>query len=272
MTSNSSPTSLVLRADCGSCRGLCCVVPAFAASADFAVDKPARRPCANLLADSRCGIHDSLRDKGFVGCTVYDCFGAGQRVSALFDGRDWRDGASTATPMFAAFPVMRDLHELLWYLSAAARFDDVAPLRSSIEAETRRIEGLAARPPSELVRIDVDGCRRAANVVLTQASEAARSRFRRRRDHRGADLVGARLSGADLRGASLRGSLLLGANLSGADLRSADVIGTDLRGSDLRGADLSGALFLTQAQLDSAVGDGRTRMSAPLRRPGHWPE
>jgi hypothetical protein len=30
-----------LTADCSRCVGLCCVVPAFAASADFAIDQPA---------------------------------------------------------------------------------------------------------------------------------------------------------------------------------------------------------------------------------------
>ncbi|HEY6597232.1 MAG TPA: pentapeptide repeat-containing protein, partial [Asanoa sp.] len=34
-----------LRADCTRCVGLCCVAPAFSASADFAIDKPAGRPC-----------------------------------------------------------------------------------------------------------------------------------------------------------------------------------------------------------------------------------
>jgi hypothetical protein len=32
---------LTLRADCERCFGLCCVAPAFAASADFAIDKDA---------------------------------------------------------------------------------------------------------------------------------------------------------------------------------------------------------------------------------------
>ena len=48
---------LGLRADCGSCFGLCCVALAFAASADFAIDKAAGQPCPNLRADFRCGIH-----------------------------------------------------------------------------------------------------------------------------------------------------------------------------------------------------------------------
>jgi hypothetical protein len=65
-----------LRADCASCFGLCCVALPFARSADFAADKPAGRPCANLREDFRCGIHGRLRDKGYQGCTVFDCFGA----------------------------------------------------------------------------------------------------------------------------------------------------------------------------------------------------
>ena len=40
-----------LRADCAQCFGLCCVAPAFVASADFAITKPAGRPCPNLAAD-----------------------------------------------------------------------------------------------------------------------------------------------------------------------------------------------------------------------------
>jgi len=29
---------------------------------------------------SRCGTHDALREQGFPGCDVFDCFGAGQHV------------------------------------------------------------------------------------------------------------------------------------------------------------------------------------------------
>jgi hypothetical protein len=107
-----------LRADCTRCVGLCCVAPAFARSAEFAVDKPAGTPCANLETDFRCGIHADLRDRGFAGCTVFDCLGAGQRVTADFAGRDWRE-PDVAEPMFAAFAKARQVHELLWYLDEA---------------------------------------------------------------------------------------------------------------------------------------------------------
>ncbi len=122
-----------LRADCASCFGLCCVVPAFAASSDFAIDKPAHTPCPNLRADSRCGIHDHLPQKGFRGCTVYDCFGAGQRVSqVVFGGRDWRGDRGTAERMFAVFPVVRQLHELLWYLDEARSRVPAGELRTEL--------------------------------------------------------------------------------------------------------------------------------------------
>ena len=81
-----------LRADCSRCAGLCCVAPAFAASADFAIDKPAGVACPNLADDFRCGIHAQLRDRGFPGCTVFDCFGAGQHITqGTFGGRTWRE-------------------------------------------------------------------------------------------------------------------------------------------------------------------------------------
>ena len=69
----------LLAADCANCAGLCCVALAFTRSADFAFDKPAGDPCVNLLDDFRCDIHPDLRDRGFKGCTVFDCLGAGQR-------------------------------------------------------------------------------------------------------------------------------------------------------------------------------------------------
>jgi hypothetical protein len=252
-----------LRADCSRCFGLCCVAPAFARSADFAVDKPAGRPCVNLLADSRCGIHDELRERGFPGCTVYDCFGAGQRVAAEF-GRDWRAAPETAARMFAAFECVRDLHELLWYLTDALARPAAAPVHDELRGALAGTERLAGGEPS---RARVNAQRAAVDEWLTKASELVRGDGRALR---GADLMGHDLAGADLRGANLRGAYLIGATLSGADLRDADVIGADLRGADLAGADLSTTLYLTRFQVAAARGDGRTALPESLERPPHW--
>ncbi|WP_328347162.1 pentapeptide repeat-containing protein [Micromonospora sp. NBC_00421] len=262
--------TIELRGDCARCVGLCCVAPAFAASADFAQHKPAGRPCPNLRTDSRCGIHDELRDRGYPGCVVFDCFGAGQRVSQVtYPGRDWRDDPATAAGMFAAFAVARPLHELLWYLTEALALTPAGPLRDQLRAARDDTDIMAAGTPGELPTVDVDAHRDRINPLLSAASEAARAGTAGA-DHRGAMLLGADLRGADLVGANLRGARLVGADLRGADLRRADVTGVDLRGADLRGADLSSTLFLHQSQLEAARGDRRTALPPTLRHPGHW--
>ena len=122
-----------LRADCESCFALCCVAPAFSASADFAINKNAGQACPHLQTDFRCGIHTRLRQQGFRGCTVYDCFGAGQKVSQVtFGGQDWRRAPRTAKQMFAVFSIMRDLHELLWYLTEALTLQPARPLHGEL--------------------------------------------------------------------------------------------------------------------------------------------
>jgi hypothetical protein len=261
-----------LAADCGRCVGLCCVVPAFAASADFAVDKPAGTPCLHLLEDHRCGIHDQLRTRGFPGCVVFDCLGAGQRVTQdVFGGADRRDDPTTASAMAAVFTVMRQLTELLWHLREARTLVAPGPLRGEVEQRLAAVEELATGTADELAALDAGAHRREVGDLLGRVSEAARRDVPgRARDRRGADLVGAALRGADLHGASLRGAYLIGADLRGADLRRTDLLGADLRAADLRGADLTGALFLIPPQLTAAVGDGATSLPAALSRPAHW--
>lgn len=261
-----------LRADCGSCFGLCCAALPFAAGADFAIDKAAGTPCRNLQADFGCGIHARLRDSGFQGCTVYDCFGAGQRVSQVtFGGRSWREAPESASQMFEVFPVVRQLHELLWYLTEALTFAPARPVHAELRRALDETERLARSGPAEILALDVPAHRQRVAELLLRVSELVRAVVPRRREHRGGDLFGARLRGADLRGANLRGALLVAADLGGADLRLADLIGADLRDANVAGADLTEALFLTQAQLNAARGDASTRLPATLARPGHWP-
>ncbi|WP_406479807.1 pentapeptide repeat-containing protein [Streptomyces platensis] len=263
---------LGLTSDCGSCFGLCCVALPFAASADFAIDKGAGTPCPNLEPDFRCGIHRDLRPRGFTGCTVFDCFGAGQKVSQVtFDGQDWRRAPGTARQMFDVFPVMRQLHELLWYLAEALTRPAARPVHAELRAALEKTERLTRGSAEELMELDVAAHRGEVNALLLRTSELVRAGVPgRKKERRGADLMGARLKGANLRGANLRGAYLIAADLKGADLRTADLIGADLRAADLAGADLTGALFLTQSQLNAAKGDAATKLPQSLSRPAHW--
>lgn len=270
-----------LQGDCENCFGLCCVALPFAASADFAVNKQAGQPCVNLRADFRCGVHDTLRERGFRGCTVYDCFGAGQKVSKVtFSGKDWREQPESAKIMYEVFPVMWQLHELLWYLEEALELQAASSLHGELGQALEETGRLTDLPPDALLKLDVSAHRAKVNALLLQTSEVVRAEARSRHKSplnppkkklgRGADLIGAKLKGADLRFANLRGAYLIAADLRGADLRAADLIGADFRDADIRGADLTGSLFLTQTQLNAAKGDAGTKVPPSLSRPQHW--
>ena len=95
-----------------------------------------------------------------------------------------------------------------------------------------------------------------------------------RADLKSAALRGSNLTSADLRGVVLEEADLVGASLRGARLdcvsdgqvahcarlRWANLEAADLSGATLRGADLSDTKNLTQAQLDAACGDERTKL------------
>ncbi len=254
-----------LRADCTACFALCCTALTFVRSADFPVSKPAGEPCHHLDG-TRCGIHTDLLATGYRGCAAYDCFGAGQRLSQeTFGGRDWRTHPDARAPMFAALPVLRQLHELLWYLDEAGGLAPGAALQEARAA----VERAAAAEPDTLLSTDVDALRAVVGPLLIDVSAGHRGP-RPGADRHHADLAGADLRAADLTRATLRGALLLGADLRDADLDRTDLLGADLRGADIRGARLATALFVTQTQVNAARGDVRTALPLRVARPAHW--
>lgn len=156
-----------LKGDCQNCFGLCCVAPAFSSSSDFAIDKPAGHACPHLKKDFRCDIHARLPERGFVGCTLYDCYGAGQKVSQVtFGGKHWRDDPDTAQHMFDVFAVMRDLHELLWYLTNAMQLKPARSLRGELEDAALKVDELTYLSPAALATLDVAAQRRTIGAVL----------------------------------------------------------------------------------------------------------
>ncbi|WP_243523259.1 pentapeptide repeat-containing protein [Bacillus pseudomycoides] len=269
-----------LRADCENCFGLCCVALPFAASADFAVNKDGGKPCSNLQSDFRCSIHKNLRQKGFKGCTVFECFGAGQKVSQVtFEGVDWRKDSKHAQTMYAVFPIMHQLHEMLWYLNEALALQATRAIHKEIRDAIKETERLSQLSPDLLIDVNVPSHRAYVNDLLLKTSELvwteSRHKYKsakknKRMNHRGANLMGAKLKRADFKGANLRGAYLIAADLRGADLRMADLIGADLRDADLRGADLTESIFLTQVQVNAAKGDTNTKLPSLLSRPAHW--
>ncbi|MEQ8156796.1 MAG: pentapeptide repeat-containing protein [Clostridiaceae bacterium] len=266
-----------LKADCRKCFGLCCIALYFSASEGFPTNKDAGKPCINLQSDFACSVHKNLRSKGLKGCTAYDCFGSGQKVAQVtFEGRDWRQTPESAGQMFEVFLIMRQLHEMLWYLSEAYTLQKDQVIREEIRLLLDNTEGHTLLDVNSLLALDVEAHRTKVNMLLRNTSEMVRSKACRGRTGKGkasrgpSDYFGADLRKTNLRGADLRGACLIAANLRGVDLSGADLIGADLRDADLRGANLINSIFLTQAQLNTAKGDSHTKLPKMLIRPAYW--
>ena len=133
-----------LKADCSRCAALCCMALPFDKGEDFAFDKPALHPCPHLDAHI-CSIHADLDARGFHGCTLYDCLGAGQRVTQeVFAGADWQRDASLRAPMAEALAILRRVHAGLELLQASAAL----PLPPAL-AEERSTLHAAYHPEAE---------------------------------------------------------------------------------------------------------------------------
>ena len=194
-------------------------------SADFAIDKPAGEPCRHLGPDHGCTIHAELRPRGFPGCVAYDCFGAGQQVAAT--------GAPRAV-LIEIFPLVRQLHELLWCLDQAQARSEAGEFGPELELAYASIESLTRLPPDQVLALDVPTVRAGVGALLTRVSERVRRPYARPSP---AVRPGVDLRGRDLRGAFFRGAMLIAADLREADLRDADLLGADVRDARVAGAD-----------------------------------
>ncbi|WP_374457099.1 pentapeptide repeat-containing protein [Nocardioides sp.] len=254
-----------LSSDCSRCFGLCCVLLPFSAAAGFGIDKPGGTPCLNLADDDACRIHATLREDGWPGCTVFECFGAGQHVSQVtYRGVSWREH-DNLPEMAAVLSVMRPLHEMLVHLTEVERR---SPDPAATTARTD-IEALTGGDPESVLAVDLDEVHERVGGLLADASTRLRRSHPAAADRSRADLAGRTLRG-DHRGWTFRGASLIRADLRDADLTDADLLGADLRDADVRGCDLSTTLFLTQPQVNAATGDAATGLPDGLRRPGHW--
>lgn len=267
------------RADCSKCFGLCCTALYFSANDGFPVDKEAGRPCINLKEDFKCKVHKDLKKKGLKGCIAYDCLGAGQKVAEVtFKGQDWRTDQETATEMFDIFIIMKQLYEMLWYLNEALLLQGENKLKEELSSKIKEIENITEGTKDVLSKLDLVPVRMGVNKLLLQTSEFVRKKAGNKKTPLkgkrtfggGFDFIGADLRKKDLKGENLSGAYFIAANLSGVDLSFTDLIGADLRDADLSGANLSKSIYLTQAQINTAKGDMKTRLPKALVRPEGW--
>lgn len=269
-----------LQADCEKCFGLCCVALYFSAAEGFPVNKDAGKPCINLKDDFRCNVHNNLVKKGLKGCIAYDCLGAGQKVSQVtYGGYDWRSNKEAAEEMFEVFVIMKQLHEMLWYLTEAYTIHPEQDMKDTINSKIKEIDNLTHLSAALLINLDLVVIRAGVNALLLQTSELVRKKALNNRTISlkfkktfggGYDLIGKDLRKQNLKGANLSGAFMIAANLNEVDLTYADLLGADLRDTNLSGANLSKSIYLTQAQINAANGDNNTKLPKSIVRPMHW--
>ena len=166
---------LDLTSDCESCCGLCCVAPCFSASEDFALDKDAGVACPHLAGDFRCTLHERLEAEGFRGCVVYDCYGSGQKVTQItFEGQDWRRTPEIAESMFEVFMIMRQIHELLMYLTEALKLQAAQPLYGELRRRLDELEHISLESADALREFDVVPHKRDVDALLLRVGDLAR--------------------------------------------------------------------------------------------------
>ena len=145
-----------LKIDCDNCFALCCTALYFSKTDGFPTNKEAGIPCFNLQKNFRCKIHNSLTEKGMKGCTTFDCFGAGQKVSqVIFKGKNWIDFPELSKKMFTVFSIMANLHEMLWYLTDTLVLKENENSKDSIIKLKEEIENLTCLDPDSLLSLDI---------------------------------------------------------------------------------------------------------------------
>ena len=158
-----------LVADCARCAGVCCVATSFEASEDFAIDKPAGVACRHLSRDARCSIYGERERRGFSGCTLFDCYGAGPHATRL------QSRASLSNrERDAAFRVLRELFELLWLLSEAEKLCPAAQpdLRAQLSAQITALDASAGGSLATLCELDLEALQCSCRALLRRVGAA----------------------------------------------------------------------------------------------------
>ena len=269
---NDSSAFKDLKIDCGNCFGFCCVALYFSKVDGFPNDKSSGEPCVNLNSDFTCKAHKDLRKKGLKGCTSYDCFGAGQKVAKVtYNGINWRESPELSEEMFNVFLVMRQLHEMLWYLSMVYSLENEETLRSMANIIIQETIEITLLKPEALLKLNLDIHREKVNEVLRKASNKIRSKFVSKNNKTlNKNYIGKNLKSVNLRGADLSGALLIATDLSNNDLSGINLIGADMRDTNIKGANLENSVFITQQQVNTANGDSNTKLPVSLTIPKYW--
>ncbi len=261
-----------LTIDCEKCCGLCCVALYFSKSDGFPTDKAAGKPCVNLMSDFSCSIHSKLIECKMKGCLAYDCFGAGQMVTqSIYHGSDWKSMPEISEQMYKVFLIVWQLHQMLWYLVEASSLVSDSDIKSDIDALINENENITKLSPDEILNFDIDKYKSKINNILRNVTKlVSNANNTKSINKKTVDFIGKNLKKQNLDGRDLSMTLLIAANLEGCSLYGTNFLGADLRDANINNTDLSKSIFLTQGQINSAIGNKNTILPSYLSLPISW--
>lgn len=266
-----------LKLDCVNCMGLCCTALFFSKVDGFPYDKPSGEKCLHMDNSYRCKIHDKLQLNGYKGCTSFDCIGSGPMVVSLLG--DVEPSKKSLRKMYEAFITVRQVYEVLWYLVDAYEKSTDNSIKNQITVNAEKIYNLTTSDHDSIVKIDVNSIRDSVRTLLSKVSDEYRKGKCKSRkvpenfetDLFGRiDLTGKSMKSVDLSGLSLKGAVMIQTDFTSADFSYVDLIGADMRDANLCGADLSKVIYLTQMQVNSTIGDSKTKLPKDLITPDSW--
>lgn len=255
--------------DCNACSGLCCVALFFSKTDGFPENKSAGVPCKNLMPDYRCHIHSTLSQKKMKGCLSYDCIGAGQIITQKMH---WDKPVNMDTPsIFEAFLNAYHLQQILFYLTQAMVLQPAKDLKSSLLELIFIGKTFYEKDLNTLLAVDIDAFGQQANKILKEISNNILLKYQKTNStHKQLDYMGKNLTKKTLIGKDFSMSYLIAANLEGCDLYAANFLGADMRDVNIKNADLQNSIFLTQSQVNSAIGNANTKLPDFLNVPSSW--
>lgn len=148
-------------------------------------------------------------------------------------------------------------------------------LKLKIENMIKETESLTNCSAKDILNINIEEHRNKVNYLLKEVRSHLRKRISssiKSDDSLGFDFIGKDFRKKNLIGENLAGALLIGANLQNVDLSGVIIIGADMRDTDIRGCNLENTMFLTQAQINSAIGNSKTKLPVFIDRPSYWEE
>ncbi|QHI72717.1 pentapeptide repeat-containing protein [Aminipila terrae] len=256
---------------CEECCGLCCTALYYAKTDGFPEDKAAGNPCMNLQDDFKCGIHEKLTKYNLKGCRSYDCFGAGQKVTqTIYKGMNWRNNPQIANQMYQVYLTVYQYQQMLWYLIQAAEAAPDNRQKDSIDLLVKENIMITRMEPERILASDVEKYRGRVNSVLKEVCKAVYKTQKKSFPEYGTDCMGKNFRNEETRGRDFSMTLLIAANFEGCDLKQTNFLGADMRDVNLKNADLSESLFLTQMQINTALGNKLTKLPEYISRPETW--